>query len=567
MKFKDIPYKRQDLESVKSQYEKLTEDLEKAQDYHQAKSIFLQVEELKDHISTSNQLAEIRYSINTKDEFYADEISFWDNASPLIEEFEQNFMDAMLKSPFRLDFEKEYGNLMFVNAEIKKKCFSPEIISDMQQENDLSHEYQALVASAQIPFDGGTYTLSQLTPLKSQLDDEKRLAAWKADGQWFKDNQDKLDEIYDKLVHLRDKMAKKLGYKNYITLGYYRMGRNCYTKEDVETFRDSVVKYIVPVAEKIYKKQAERMGKEYPMSYSDNNLEFRSGNPRPKGTADDIVKAGKKFYDELSLETSQFFNMMLDNELMDLLSTEGKASGGYCTSIADYKVPFIFANFNGTQGDVEVVTHEAGHAFADYVNRDRIPSEYRWPSMEACEVHSMSMEFFAWPWSKDFFGEDADKFHYSHLASALTFIPYGTMVDHFQHEVYEHPEMTPKERHALWKKLIGIYQPWEKLDGEIPFYSDGEGWQRQLHIYEMPFYYIDYCFAQTVALEFWAMIQRDYKQAWEKYMKYTLQGGSHVFTDLLINAGLDTPFDEKCLRSVSETALNWLENFDSEKLK
>lgn len=566
MKFKDMIYIRQDLESVKSQYNKLTGDLEAAKDYDQAKSIFLSVEKLKDEISTSSQLAEIRHSINTKDEFYVEEINFWDNAIPEIEELEQNFMDKMLTGPFRKNFEEEYGELMFINAEIRKKCFSPEIIPDMQKENDLSHEYQALIASAQIPFEGETYTLSQMTPLKAQLDDEKRLAAWKAEGQWFKDNQKKLDEIYDKLVHLRDKMAKKLGYENYITLGYYRMGRNCYTKEDVEKFRESVVKYIVPVAEKIYKKQAERMGKEYPMSYSDNNLEFRSGNPRPKGSADDVVKAGKKFYDELSKETSEFFNMMLDNELMDLLSTEGKAGGGYCTSIAKYKVPFIFANFNGTQGDVEVVTHEAGHAFADYVNRDRIPSEYRAPSMEACEVHSMSMEFFAWPWSKDFFGEDADKFHYSHLASALTFIPYGTMVDHFQHEIYLNPQMTPKQRHELWKKLIGIYEPWEKLDGDIPFYSEGEGWQRQLHIYEMPFYYIDYCFAQTVALEFWAMIQTDYKEAWEKYMKYTLQGGSRVFTDLLKNAGLDTPFDESCLRNVSETALKWLEDFDSEKL-
>ena len=211
----------------------------------------------------------------------------------------------------------------------------------------------------------------------------------------------------------------------------------------------------------------------------------------------------------------------------------------YCTSIKQYQVPFIFANFNGTQGDIEVITHEAGHAFAYWMNRDRVPSSYAWPGMEACEVHSMSMEFMAWPWTEGFFGPDTKKYLYSHLAGALTFIPYGTLVDHFQHEVYARPDMTPAQRHARWKELQGVYMPWMRLDGDIPFFADGEAWQRQSHIYQSPFYYIDYCLAQTVALQIWALLQKDQKLAWEKYMAYTRQGGSRTFTDLLKNAGLD----------------------------
>ena len=233
-----------------------------------------------------------------------------------------------------------------------------------------------------------------------------------------------------------------------------------------------MVKYLVPLADSIYREQAKRLGKQYPMSFADNALMFRSGNPAPCGDADAILAQGKKFYEELSPETGIFFNTMLDNELLDVLSTPGKAAGGYCTSLWDYQVPFIFANFNGTQHDVEVVTHEAGHAFAAYTNRDRVPYSTVWPSMEGCEVHSMSMEFFAWPWAEGFFGKDTRKFLYSHLAGALTFIPYGTMVDHFQHIVYEKPDLTPAERHAAWKELLGIYMPWMKLDGEIPFYSE-----------------------------------------------------------------------------------------------
>ncbi|MCC8128397.1 MAG: M3 family oligoendopeptidase [Clostridiales bacterium] len=562
MKFSEMPYERPDLEALKKEQAALTQRLKQAKDYETAKQVFLENETLTKHVATQETLASIRHSIDTRDAFYDGEEKFWNAAMPELQAVSQEWTMAMLSSPFRADFAAEYGELMFTNAEIQLKAFSPEIVPELQQENDLTQEYEKLLASAQIPFEGGVYTLSQMTPFKSDPDDDRRLAAWKAEGRWYKEHQAQMDDIYDQLVHLRDTMGKKMGYEGYTTLGYYRMGRNCYTKEDVEKFRAAVVKYLVPVADSIYREQAKRLGKEYPMSFADNELEFRSGNPRPQGSAEDILAQGKKFYDELSPETSEFFNTMLDGELLDVLSTEGKAGGGYCTSIPDYEVPFIFANFNGTQGDVEVVTHEAGHAFAGYMNRKRVPMSYGWPSMEACEVHSMSMEFFAWPWAEGFFGKDTRKFYYSHLASALTFIPYGTMVDHFQHIVYEQPDLTPAQRHGVWKKLLGVYMPWMRLDGDIPFYAEGEGWQRQHHIYSSPFYYIDYCLAQTVSLQFWAMIQKDLPDAWQHYMAYTVQGGSATFTDLLKNAGLESPFEESCLRGVCQAAREWLANFD-----
>ncbi len=562
MKFNEMQYTRPDIEAVKSQMDALCTRLEEAESYAEAKAVFLEKEKLVNHVETMSTLCSIRHSINTKDAFYDSESDFWNAAYPELSEYLQKFLGNLLKSRFRPDFEAEYGNIIFMNAEIAMKTFSPEIIADLQAENELTTEYSKLIASAQIPFEDGVYTLSQLGPFQSDPDDARRLAAWKANGNWYLENQAKLDEIYDKLTHLRDKMGKALGYDNYTQLGYYRMGRNCYGKEDVERFREAVRKYLVPVADSIYRKRAERLGKEYPMSFADNALSFRSGNPRPQGDADAIVAQAKVFYDALSPETSEFFNTMLDGSLMDLLSTEGKQSGGYCTGIIDYQVPFIFANFNGTQGDVEVVTHEAGHAFAYWYNRKRIPSETAWPSMESCEVHSMSMEFFAWPWAEGFFGKDTRKFLYSHLSGALTFIPYGTMVDHFQHLVYEKPDMTPAERHETWKELLGIYMPWCRLDGEIPVYGEGHGWQRQGHIYGSPFYYIDYCLAQTVALQFWARIREDLPDAWKHYIAYTEQGGSHTFTDLLKNAGLDSPFDESCLRGVCEKAKQWLDGFD-----
>ena len=562
MKFSQMPYERPDLEAVKAQLNEFNERLAKAESYESAKAVFLERETYEKHVDTMESLVSIRHSIDTRDEFYDEEMKFWNTSGPVLEEYRQEWNRVMLESPFRPQFEEEYGNVMFIKAEMAKKTFALEIIPDLQKENELATTYEKLLASAQIPFEGNMYTLSQMTPFKNDADDDRRLAAWKAEGQWYKDHQKELDDLYDQLVHVRDQIGRKLGYDGYTELGYYRMQRNCYGKEDVARFRAAVVKYLVPVADEVCREQAKRIGRAYPLSFADAALKFRSGNPKPCGEPEDILAQGKKFYDELSPETSRFFNTMLDQELLDVLSTPGKEAGAYCSSIADYGVPFIFANFNGTQGDVEVVTHEAGHAFAAWMNRDRVPYSQIWPGMEACEVHSMSMEFFAWPWADGFFGEDTRKFKYSHLAGALTFIPYGTMVDHFQHIVFEKPNMTPKERHGVWKELLGIYMPWMKLDGEIPFYSEGEGWQRQHHIYSLPFYYIDYCIAQTVALEFWAMIQEDQKNAWEHYMAYTRQGGSRVFTELLEHAGMVSPFDENCLKKVAEAAKKWLSEFD-----
>ena len=562
MKFRDIKYNRPDIENVKREYKTLTEKFKNAPSFEQAKAIFIEKDRLDRRVATMCTLVSIRHSIDTRDKFYDEEQSFWDEKYPELEEYAQLWTDALLSSAFKEELKKEFGEVIFINAEIKLKSFSPELIPLLQKENELTSEYDKLIASARIDFNGGVYTLAQLGVFKSDADDELRLAAWKAEGGWYKEHQAQLDEIYDKLVHLRDEMAKKLGYDNFVKLGYYRMERNCYDKDDVASFREAVRKYVVPVAESIYKEQAKRIGADYPMSFSDAALMFRSGNPKPQGSAEDILEAGRRFYNGLSKETSEFFNMMLEDEMLDVLSTEGKQAGGYCTSLHDYNTPFIFANFNGTSSDVETVTHEAGHGFADWYNNARIPCETIWPSLEGCEVHSMSMEFFAWSAAEDFFGKDAGKFKYSHLASSFCFIPYGTMVDHFQHVVYENPNLTPAERHAEWKKLLGIYMPWLRLDGEIPVYSDGEGWQRQLHIYQVPFYYIDYCLAQTVALEFWAMIQNDPDKAWKYYMAYTEQGGSAVFTELLKNAGLESPFEESTLKGICLKAKEWLENYD-----
>jgi len=454
--------------------------------------------------------------------------------------------------------EKVTGSLMFKNLEMDLKTFSPEVIEQLGRENKLVSDYAKLIASAKIDFDGKQLNISQLAAYKQNPDREVRHAAYKAESGFYMSHADELDDIFDELVKVRTEIARKLGFKNFTELAYLRRTRNCYDPEMVANFRRQVVSDLVPIVRELKRRQAERIGlTPDEMRIYDDVFSFREGNPKPMGTPDDIMAAGKQMYEEMSPETGEFIHFMYENELLDVLAKEGKRVGGYCTDLPEYKAPFIFSNFNGTSGDVDVLTHEAGHAFAGYTTRNFEFMENAQPTMESCECHSMSMEFFAWKWLNLFYGDDTDRAKYMHLESALIFIPYGCMVDHFQHIVYDNPDMTKAERHEVWLKLEAEYRPYMQF-GDVDFYASGRGWQRQLHIYHYPFYYIDYCLAQTVSLEFWSMSQKDYADAWERYYKFVCEGGKKTFVGLCEAADIRIPFESGALKEIAGTAVEWL---------
>ena len=564
MKFSEIKYERVDLQAWSARAVELTERLRKAASFDEVDQIIREDHELEGQgLQTMRTLAQIRHDIDTRDAFYEEEVAFYDRELPKYRHLGQEWTKALLQSPFRRELEEKYGGVSLLNAEISSRTFKPELVEDLQKENELVSGYTKLIASAQIEFDGKTLTLAQMAPYKLSTDDAVRRAAWRAEGKWFRDNGKELDRIFDELVQVRDRMGRKLGHNGYTGLGYDRMKRNCYTEKEVEQFRIAVQNYVVPLCKRINMEQAKRMGFEFPLSFADKDLAFRTGNPKPAGGPDATLAAADRFYAELSPETKEYWEKMRSMEMMDVVSRTGKTAGGYCTPIYGPKMPFIFSNFNGTSHDCRVITHEAGHGFASWLNMDRIMGTM--PSMEACEVHAMAMEFFADRWAELFYGKDADKACYAHLAEGLNLIAYGTMVDHFQHVIYEYPEFGPMERHMVWQELLGVYMPWIRPD-DIPFYGEGHGWQRQSHIYKMPFYYIDYCLAQTVALQFWSISQERMETAWQAYMAYTKLGGSMVFTDLLAEAGLRSPFDPECLKDIAGKVKAYLDGVDMERI-
>lgn len=565
MKFHDMPYQRVEYDSYRAAFEKALDVFLKAgsadAQLEAAKDVF----KLRDTLTTMSSLCFIRHTVNTTDAFYAAENDYYDQTNPKFEELNNRFYKALHDSPYRPALEKALGALLFQNIAISLNSFDEKIIGDMAEENRLCSEYQKLIASAQIAFDGRTLNLSQLGAYFESPDRAVRKAATARRSEFFLSHADELDKIYDQLVHVRDKQAKALGFPNHTPLGYLRMTRNSYTREQVEAFRKLVQTEIVPIAAELRRKQKERLGLST-LYFYDEALQFSDGNPKPQGTPAEIFENGRKMYRELSPETGEFFDFLLQNELFDALGRKGKAAGGYCTDLPDYKSPFIFANFNGTSEDISTLTHEAGHAFQSYLSKDNFPPEYRSPTYEACEIHSMSMEFFTWPWMELFFGKSADRYRYMHLGGALLFLPYGCAVDEFQHIMYDHPDMTPAERKTAWLELEKVYLPGTRYDGD-GFFGKGGRWQRQSHIYERPFYYIDYCLAQTCALEFWALMQKDRKAAWQKYLALCKLGGKDTFTGLLGQVGLETPFDPACLRAVANAAKSFIDDFDESKLQ
>lgn len=564
VKFEDYAYKRPEIEKVEIAFRADLEKFKLAKNVEEQSLAMKNINTIINELGTMFNLCYIRHTIDTEDEFYKNENDYMDEIMPHIEGLRSEYYQALTSSQFRDELEKKWGKQLFDLAEGQLKTFSPEIIPLAQKENKLSSEYTKLIASAKIMFEGEERTLAQIDPFTESKDRDMRKRAIEAKFGFFVKNAEEFDRIYDELVKVRTEIAKKLGFKNFVELGYYRMSRIDYNAEMVAKFREQVKEYIVPLATELRKRQKERIGVDS-LKFYDEGYQFLSGNAVPKGSPEWIIDNGKRMYSELSKETDEFFTFMNENHLMDLVAKKGKASGGYCTYIENYKAPYIFSNFNGTSGDIDVLTHEAGHAFQVYSSRRFEIPEYNWPTHEACEIHSMSMEFFTYPWMELFFKEDTDKYKFAHLSSALIFLPYGVAVDEFQHFVYENPEATPVERKQAWKQIEEKYLPHRDYDG-FDYLENGGLWQRQGHIYESPFYYIDYTLAQICAFQFWKKSQENHEEAWKDYIHLCKQGGSKSFTELVKEANLISPFEDGCVQSVIGTIQTWLDQVDDKKL-
>ncbi len=563
--FKDMQYIRPDFAEYMSKFRTMMDELKNAKDKESFFTALLNIDALNKNLATMYTLVSIRNSIDTKDEFYDKENDVMDENMPQFAEIGAGVAQICLDSPFRDDLAARYGKYLLDKFEIQSKTFKPEIIEDMVEENKLSSEYSKLTAGAEIEFQGKIYNLSGMMPFMQDTDRAVRKAANAASWGWMAEHQDKLDEIFDKLVKVRVRIAEKLGFKNFVELAYARMNRTDWDYKMARVYRKQIVDHVVPLAKKLYKEQAARLGISDMKNY-DYSLMFLSGNPKPVGEEAELVAQAKKMYEELSPQTGEFFNMMIERELMDLTTKPGKRGGGYMTFLPDYKVPFIFSNFNGTSGDVDVLTHEAGHAFQGYTTRNAELSATTEYTMEVAEIHSMSMEFFTYPWMEQFFGKDTTKYYYSHVVSCLQFLPYGASIDELQEWIYLNPDATPEQRRAAYREIEKKYLPHLDYDG-LDYLEKGGRWQKQAHVYAMPFYYLDYTLAQVCAFQYFIWNEKNHEEAWKSYMHICERAGQVPFTELLKECGLNNPFEDGTIAKITPTLEHFLDGLDKTKVK
>lgn len=568
LKFEEIPVQKISFKQIEKKMNRYIEELKAAPDFKSGFKVLKSYERYMSKLETNFTVISVRFSLNTKDKVIEKYQDLVDEISPLIANLSNTWNKVLLSRPYRKQIEEKYGSYYFTMIENSLKSFDEKIIPELIEINKLSSQYDKVMGSAEIHFRGGIYNIPQMGKFSSSADRETRKEAAIAVDKFFQDNEKEIGDIYGKLVELRDKSAKKLGFKDFTELGYLSLGRVDYDEKMVANYRKQISSEVVPVAQKLYKSQAKRLHISFKKMFAyDYNVSFLNGNPKLAGDSHYLVESATKMYHEMSPVTAEFFDFMKDHHLLDLEARPGKQPGGYMTFLDEYKYPFIFSNFNGTPHDVDVLTHEVGHALQGYLSRNIVPADYRSPTLESCEIHSMSMEFFAWPWMNLFFKEDADKYRYHHLCDAIEFLPYGITIDEFQHWVYKHPRATHEERCAAFKEIENRNLPHKIYPKEMETARHGGWWMRQSHIFGAPFYYIDYTLAQVCAFQFLVEMTKNREKAWKKYIKLCKCGGKYPFVHLLAKNHLRNPFEDGNVAKVIRPLKKILKGFDEIKFE
>ena len=560
MKFNEMTYTRPDIDALLARCRELAARAAAAPDGDALVRLYYEQSEAFAEYNTAANLANIHYTCDTRDVYWKAEQDFFDANGPAVTNASVEISRAFLANPHVDALTEKFGTTCVAGMKNAVLSMDDRTVELQQQFNALVSRYQQIYGGALVELDGKQLTIPQLGPYKEDLDPAVRRAAYEAEAGYFDAHRAELDELYGQIVQNLNAQARVMGYHDYSELSYVRMNRIGYGPEEIRKFRDQVANDVVPQLQKVMALRAKRTGIAHP-AFTDLPILFRDGNPKPIPGYKARMDAARTMYHELSPETAEFIDFMQDNELFDVESRPGKMSGGYMTSLPSYKAPFIFANWNDTSGDVDVLTHECGHAFEGYVaERDpAIPADLECPGMESAEIHSMAMEFLTAPWHHLLFGRDTDKYALLHAEDSFVFLAYGCEVDEFQHIMYQNPDLTPDERNAEWLKLEKKYRPWIDFDN-LPFYGRGAGWQRQLHIYECPFYYIDYCLSTMAALQFFLLSLTDHKDAWERYLRLVRRAGTASYTELLETAGLKVPFEDGSIKGIAQQMTDWLEN-------
>jgi oligoendopeptidase F len=454
--------------------------------------------------------------------------------------------------PLREELPKERYEVFDRDTKLHVELFRPESVALETEEAKLSQQYQKLSGSLTVQFRGEEKTLVQMGRYLEETDRSLRQEAWELVAKRRLQEADKFEGIFDKLVQLRELIAKNAGFSNYRDYAFRKLGRFDYTPEDCIRFHEAVEKEIMPVVQELQAKRRSQLGVDTLRPW-DSAVDALNRPPlRPFEKVEQMTDRAQKIFDNLDRDLAEGFRRMQDLRLLDLANRKGKAPGGYQSTLAEARVPFIFMNAVGLQRDVETILHEAGHAFHALATREEDLYSYRGAPIEFCEVASMSMELLGNKYLEEFYSTpDANRARRTHLEGVMNIFPWIAMVDAFQHWIYTHPGHTREQRKTAWLELM------DRFGGDVDWHGYEEIranlWHRQLHIFIHAFYCIEYGIAQLGALQVWANSKRDQTAALNDYKRALRLGGSRPLPELFQSAGCQFEFSRKTIAPLAKT--------------
>lgn len=554
--FRKLPYLRPDMDKLSDAFRRCRLRLRLSMSAHAAADAVRELQPALIDFFTAEAIARNRHDRKLTDDAWQSETAFFDSAMSQVQAWTQETYAALTASRFAEDLEAELGDGLFREARMLAATVNDRMIADLGEENRLESAYVEKISEISVKLNGNSYTLTELEPYLQSSDKQMRRASHRALCRAYEENHEWLDACFDQLVNVRRRMSRKLGYESFTELGYKRMNRIDYGRTEIELFRQMVLKYIVPVCSEIRRLQRSRL-ETLQLNYWDLPVLLPGGNPTPVVPRNRFVELVGKQISEL-LEESEWLSQLADCGYIDLEARPAKAGGGYCETLYKYGVPVIFTNATNTADDIVTLIHEAGHAYAALSSMPgmRVIEDQR-PSMDVCEIHSTALEFLTMPLLESVFGSETETASMIHLTESLLFLPYACLVDHFQHEIYDHPELTAPERHALWRSLEKAYQP--DIDyGDDEWFESGGSWQKKEHIYTAPFYYIDYALASMAALDLWQTANKDREKAVKRYKRLCGRGNRGTLLQQLGESGIASPFDEGTFKRLVYAVCDYL---------
>lgn len=568
MQYKHYPQRPGDMtaEFVKNEYDRLIDQIESANAAETADTwleLYNEWNSLKSFVGSEGSRRSHALSKDMdNEEAEAREKYFREEIAPVFDNGESTMVKALLDTRHKDAIIERYGSHLFELLATAVEPLAPVNSSLRVKVSDLVNQYDKIMASGEVEVEGKTVTLAVARSLQGSENPATRKAAFIAWREWMQEHRDEIAAIFNQIVELRNQMAQNLGHENYIRLGYKGMGRTDYGVEEAAQFRKNIRTYAVPLLQKLYEHQAQEHGDSTLKPW---DVAFTPSLNLPSGIApvETQIEKAQQVFNKLSPVLASHFKRMREENLIDLENRKGKRAGAYCTSFSDEGRVAILCNSTGDEDDVRTLMHEMGHAFQGWESQPIEAVDLQWPTSDACEVHSMGMEYLSMKHMDEFFNaEDAAKFRQNRWKQAVTLVCYIAVVDEFQHWLYENPNATPDERDTAWNRIAEIYQPGVDYTGYEQYKA--LRWYAQGHIFWMPFYYIDYAIAETGAMQLGMLDANNPEKAMETYLELCRMGGTKSVLDIFSTVGLRSPFEPTLMKDLMQHAANELDIDDYE---